>query len=125
MLKRLRRENPRPNSAVNCALRACTIFSPSSDLFPDAPPHVPVKRGQPRIHGPRHALARMQDQLPQVGQQNGWLLGWHDGCGAATATVETGVESVTRRLYEMLFTAASGLNLCRIWHYVPQINEPG
>ena len=48
---------------------------------------------------------------------------WH--VGRAALSVEGGVEAATRRLYEMLFTAVGGLNLCRVWHYIPHINEPG
>ena len=45
--------------------------------------------------------------------------------GRATLPVADGVEQTTSRLYEMLFAAVGGLNLCRIWHFVPRINEPG
>ena len=45
--------------------------------------------------------------------------------GRAMVPVEAGVDEATRRLYAMLFAAAEGLNLCRIWHFVPHINEPG
>lgn len=45
--------------------------------------------------------------------------------GRATVTTEAGLDDSTRRLYENLFAASEGLNLCRIWHYVPRINETG
>jgi len=45
--------------------------------------------------------------------------------GRASVSVEEGVEPATHRLYENLFTAVGGLNLCRVWHFVPHINEPG
>src|ERR1035441_9500408 len=72
ILKRLRREKPRPNSASNCALNADTICSPYSarlllhHVVPDAPPHVPIERGKARIHGPRYAFAGVQDQSREV-----------------------------------------------------------
>src|ERR1019366_3220278 len=74
ILKRLRREKPRPNSASNCALHADPICSPYSarlllhHVVPDAPPHVPIERGKARIHGPRYAFAGVQDQFPQVSE---------------------------------------------------------
>ena len=45
--------------------------------------------------------------------------------GRATVPVAEGVEPSTQRLYKDLFAALGGLNLCRVWHYVPHINEPG
>lgn len=45
--------------------------------------------------------------------------------GRATVPVGQGVEAATQRLYEDLFAALGGLNLCRVWHFVPHINEPG
>jgi len=45
--------------------------------------------------------------------------------GRASMTVEGGLEAATRFLYDKLFEAAEGLQLCRVWHYVPQINELG
>jgi len=48
---------------------------------------------------------------------------WIVGC--ASVKVEAGLDAATRQLYENLFVAVDGLNLCRIWHYVPRINEAG
>jgi hypothetical protein len=45
--------------------------------------------------------------------------------GHASVTMEAGLDAATRQVYENLFRASEGLNLCRIWHYVPRINEPG
>lgn len=45
--------------------------------------------------------------------------------GRASMSVEQGVEVATQRLYEGLFTAVERLSLCRVWHYVPRINESG
>jgi len=45
--------------------------------------------------------------------------------GRATVPVVKGVEPATQGLYEDLFAAVGDLNLCRVWHYVPHINEPG
>src|ERR1035438_718008 len=38
------------------------------DVLADALSDVPVERGEPRIHRPRHAFAGLLDQPPQVGQ---------------------------------------------------------
>lgn len=45
--------------------------------------------------------------------------------GRASVRVVKGLEQTTRKLYEELFGAVGGLQLCRIWHYVPRINETG
>lgn len=45
-----------------------------------------------------------------------WLL------GCATLSVERGMESAARALYDDLLNAARGWHLCRVWNYVPYIN---
>ncbi len=50
-------------------------------------------------------------------QADGWLLGW-----ASCPVGSEGLEQLTQRLYSDLFAAVRGLQLCRIWNYVPQIN---
>ena len=47
-----------------------------------------------------------------------WLLG--------AAAVPTGgiIELATHELYTALFAVTRGLNLARVWHYVPAINRP-
>ncbi len=47
-----------------------------------------------------------------------WLLG--------AAAVPTGgiIELATQELYTALFAVTRGLNLARVWHYVPAINRP-
>jgi hypothetical protein len=45
--------------------------------------------------------------------------------GRASVAVKDGLEQATRDLYAKLFAAADGLELCRVWHYVPRINELG
>lgn len=62
-----------------------------------------------------------------VGSRGGFTLR-EDGrwiVGYASVKVEVGLDVATRQLYDNLFVAAEGLNLCRIWHYVPRINETG
>jgi len=68
-------------------------------IFPDA---EPAGRAGP------FALYRSGD----------WLLG--------VAAVPTGgiIELATRELYTALFAVTRGLNLARVWHYVPAINLP-
>ncbi len=45
--------------------------------------------------------------------------------GRASLQAGAGVENAALQAYAGLFTAARGLHLARIWHYVPRINEPG
>jgi hypothetical protein len=57
-----------------------TVIGPLfvEDVLADAFPDVPVERGKARTHSARHAFAGLLDQSPQVRQQRGWLLGWHN-----------------------------------------------
>jgi hypothetical protein len=48
-----------------------------------------------------------------------WLL------GAASVAVIDGLEAASHQLYLDIFRAAQGLQLARIWNYVPAINEIG
>ena len=80
---------------------------------------LPVLAGEAEETLFRNAEAVGESGAFEIQETGRWRV------GRATVTVEAGLELATRRLYETLFTAASGLNLCRIWHYVPQINEPG
>ncbi|MFT3782505.1 MAG: hypothetical protein QM790_10870 [Nibricoccus sp.] len=54
--------------------------------------------------------------LRQAGR---WLI------GRASIAAPQGLEKATRALYRELFAAAGDLHLCRVWHYVPRINENG
>jgi len=53
------------------------------DVLMDAPPHMPVKRDQPRIHRPRLLLTGRDDEAADVGQQrcrsSALLRGWDEG----------------------------------------------
>jgi chorismate lyase/3-hydroxybenzoate synthase len=48
-----------------------------------------------------------------------WLL------GAATVSLGAGLETAAHQLYSDILRATHGLQLARIWNYVPAINEPG
>lgn len=48
-----------------------------------------------------------------------WLL------GIATVSLEEGLEHAAHRLYLDIFQATRGVQLARIWNYVPAINETG
>lgn len=48
-----------------------------------------------------------------------WLL------GAACVATSPGLEATSHSQYLEMLHAVSGLNLARIWNYVPGINEPG
>lgn len=45
--------------------------------------------------------------------------------GRISASVVDGLEQATARVYTDLFSAVGRLHLCRVWHYVPRINETG
>jgi len=48
---------------------------------------------------------------------------WRVGRISVSAT--KGLEQATREVYAGLFPATEKLHLCRVWHYVPRINESG
>jgi enamine deaminase RidA (YjgF/YER057c/UK114 family) len=48
----------------------------------------------------------------------GWLL------GAASVSLEAGLDAAAHALYRDIFAATRGRHLARIWNYVPAINEP-
>jgi chorismate lyase / 3-hydroxybenzoate synthase len=52
-------------------------------------------------------------------QAGDWLV------GAATVSLDTGLETAAHQLYGDILRATRGLQLARIWNYVPAINEPG
>jgi len=80
---------------------------------------LPVLAGEGEETLFRNTVAIGESGAFELQQAGRWRV------GRATVPVKDGVEPATRRLYEMLFSAAAGLNLCRVWHYVPQINQPG
>lgn len=45
--------------------------------------------------------------------------------GRASLNVSSTAEAAARKLYDELFHAVGSLHLCRIWNYVPRINEMG
>ncbi len=53
-----------------------------------------------------------------LGRSADWLL------GAASIALGDAVETRTRELYDVLFAAARGWQVARIWNYVPAINAP-
>lgn len=94
-------------------------------LEPNANTKARLSVGLPVLAGERdESLFRVAKPL---GFRGGFELReagrWIVGC--ASVAVEAGLDAATRQLYENLFVAAEGRNLCRIWHYVPRINEVG
>ena len=53
-------------------------------------------------------------------RKDDWLLG-----AATVFTDALGLEAVAQELYTDIFQATQGLQLARIWQYVPAINAPG
>jgi chorismate lyase/3-hydroxybenzoate synthase len=82
---------------------------------------VPVLAGDPveNLFASAHPAGRKG--LLGLHRTTDWLL------GAGSLPVGADLEAATRRLYDDIFRAASGMYLTRIWNYVPAINatEPG
>jgi len=45
--------------------------------------------------------------------------------GRISVVAASGLAEATSEVYAGLFTAVGKQHLCRVWHYVPRINEPG
>ena len=95
------------------------LIEPSITHNPGRAVGLPVLAGEAEETLFRNARAAGESGLFQIQEAGRWRL------GRATVSVAAGVDPATSQLYEMLFEAAAGLNLCRIWHFVPRINEPG
>jgi len=80
---------------------------------------LPVLAGEPGETLFRDARAAGESGLFQIQEAGRWRI------GRATVPIADGIDAATSALYEMLLAGAAGLNLCRIWHFVPRINEPG
>jgi enamine deaminase RidA (YjgF/YER057c/UK114 family) len=80
---------------------------------------LPVLAGEPEetlFRCARPAGVCGEFEIQEAGQ---WIV------GRATVALADGLERSTRRLYMSLFAASEGLHLCRVWHYLPTINETG
>lgn len=64
------------------------------------------------------------DPVEHVESSGAWVLlrGGDRLAGFAVATPGQALEVAAAELYAGLFAAARGLNLCRIWNYIPEIN---
>lgn len=84
-------------------------------------PGVPVLAGETAENLFATARAAGREGTLGLHRTTDWLL------GAGSLPFDTDPEAATRRLYEDIFRAASGLHLARIWNYVPAINatRPG
>jgi len=78
---------------------------------------LPVLGGEPVEN--LFPTARPEGQLDSLRlfRTSEWLL------GIASVPLEGGLEEASRRLYSNIFQASQGLQLARIWNYVPSINE--
>jgi hypothetical protein len=95
------------------------LIEPSITPNPGRSVGLPVLAGEREETLFSNARAAGESGLFQIQEAGRWRV------GRATVTVAAGLDPATSQLYEMLFEAAAGLNLCRIWHFVPRINEPG
>ena len=104
-------------TAVVAELPALQVaFAPSMD--PGVSTGLPVLAGQ--------AVERVFPGAEPAGRAGPFSLYRSDEWLLGAATVPTGgiMELATRELYAALFAMTRGLNLARVWHYVPAINRP-
>ena len=80
---------------------------------------LPVLSGEPVENLFRAASPAGKTGALTLFRANDWLL------GAASVPLTEGLEAASHRLYLDIFRAARGLQLARIWNYVPAINEIG
>jgi enamine deaminase RidA (YjgF/YER057c/UK114 family) len=95
------------------------LIEPSITPNPGRSVGLPVLAGEKRETLFRDARMAGKSGLFQIQEAGRWRV------GRAQVSVAAGVDPATSELYQMLFAAAAGMNLCRIWHFVPRINEPG
>lgn len=86
------------------------------------PPHTV---GLPVLAGEKEET--LFDDANPAGETGGFALQqagrWRVGRVAVPAV--KGVQAAASEVYAGLFEAVGCLHLCRVWHYVPRINEPG
>lgn len=82
-------------------------------------PGVPVIAGETVENLFAFARPAGQEGSLSLHRSSDWLL------GTGSVPFGTDPEAATRRIYEDIFRAASGLHLARIWNYVPAINATG
>lgn len=100
-------------------MRSQYYLEPATDTKARLPVGLPVLAGETE-----ESLFRIAKPLGRRGgfelrEAGRWIV------GRASVSVEAGLDDTTRLLYGNLFVAADDLKLCRIWHYVPQINQTG
>ena len=80
---------------------------------------LPVLAGEPveDLFGAAQPVGRAGDFA--LFHLDDWML------GAASVSIAPGLEAAAHKLYLEMLHAVSGLNLARIWNYVPGINELG
>jgi chorismate lyase / 3-hydroxybenzoate synthase len=86
-----------------------------SDLLPVG---LPILSGGPEEGIFSDAILQGETAGIMLATQGDWLV------GAALGEAGEEPEAAAGRLYRGLLQAARGYTLCRIWNYVPQINEP-
>jgi len=80
---------------------------------------LPVLAGETEetlFRNARPAGASGEFELKKEGR---WTVGY------ASVPIQADLDSATNQLYAMLFAAVERLHLCRVWHFVPRINETG
>lgn len=86
------------------------------------PPHAV---GLPVLAGEKEET--LFDDANPAGEAGGFALQqagrWR--VGRIAVPVAQGLQVAAGEVYAGLFAATENLQLCRVWHYVPRINEPG
>jgi chorismate lyase/3-hydroxybenzoate synthase len=91
----------------------------SDDRGEKCEPGVPVIAGEAMENLFPTARPAGREGSLTLHRTNDWLL------GAGSVPFGPDPEASTRRLYEDIFRATSGLPLARIWNYIPAINATG
>jgi len=112
-----------PDSSTALAPFECRVLFGSVQSSVDKVGGAPCLRvGLPVLAGT--GVERLLTDASEPATSGGFTVFQRDSlrAGFAVATPGVEIETSAREIYERLFAAAAGLNLYRIWNYVPQIN---
>jgi hypothetical protein len=94
-------------------------ISIGSERYASIDPGLPLIAGLTREHLFDHLRPESRQGAVRVYRDDHWLA------GAASVSVEDGLEAATHALYREILGICGGLALARIWNYVPAINAIG
>jgi chorismate lyase / 3-hydroxybenzoate synthase len=113
----------KPDSSTALAPFECRVLFGSPESSVEMVAGSPCLRvGLPILAGA--GVERLLTDASEPENHDGFTVFQRDSlrAGFAVATPGLGLEAAGRDIYERLFAAAAGLQLYRIWNYVPQIN---